>query len=442
MGAAALGPPPFLLRIVQPGALRGHPSPGNPSGMACAVEAMGYTPMKHDLSRLAGAALGLLLAGSAWGDAASPPETTPAAYQTLPFLGSGNHLFVHDVDGDGRLDLGATSHGGNTLQIFFQDAPRVFTPGPLIPEVGFHPWDVMPVDALDGKYLLVFAEGETALRTLKPKGREGVELIVDRRDQPPPRSGVPVPWAGWQDSWLVSPFMGEGVLLYRGLDLLSTAAPREVLSLSRKGEPMRPIVVDINGDGIQEILFSTKKTGEVWVVRQPAADQAPQVEPLIKGERWDATKDVLAADLNDDGHPDLLLGQERYGRIDTYHNDGKGGFSKGPTLGPSAKAGPAHMAVATDRDGTQYILAANYKRFALFTRKTGAGPQFETLIREVGSWANFVVLRDIDGDGWLDAAWVMQHPSQALEILYGPLKDHFTTAGLSPVPAAPNQPKP
>ena len=367
----------------------------------------------------------LLLAGCEQGlpPNAEPPTLPASVVQTLPFSGSGNHLFAYDVDGDGRLDLGATAHGASHLQIFFQDAPRVFSAGPEIEGVGFHPWDVTPVVREGALYLFVDGEGEGAHIVLRAEGRKGAEPVA-RHPGGNPRNSAPVPWPGWEQSWLVSPFSGSAVTLYKGFDLLTGQVAQE-LRLETGPEPMRPSTVDLDGDGIPELVFGTKKTGQVWVVRAPPEGVEPRAEVLITGERWDATKDVLAADLNDDGAPDLLLGQERYARIDVYLNDGHGGFTRGPRLKAPAKAGPAHFAVATDRDGTQYIAAGNYRNTALFLRKTREESEFRMLSRDTAGWANFLLLRDIDGDGWLDLAMVMQRETDALRIIYGPLQENF-----------------
>ncbi len=70
------------------------------------------------------------------GEPLSPPQTpepstaiTPMAGMRvvdLPFAASASDVLVDDFDGDGRLDIGFTSHGENFSQIFYQREARVF----------------------------------------------------------------------------------------------------------------------------------------------------------------------------------------------------------------------------------------------------------------------------------------------------------------------------
>lgn len=343
----------------------------------------------------------------------------------LDFVGSGNHLFVQDVDGDGLPDLGASSHGGNYLQIFFQDSPRRFTPGEWITEVGFHAWHATPFKWQDELYLMVDGEGSDSHTVLKPKGRQGVDVVSSYKSYIGPRASTPLNWPGWQNSWISSPYSWRYIAFLKNFDVAGGKVDKE-LTFDTGQQNSRIYPIDIEGDGIDEYVFSTRRPGKLWVARYAGEDRDPIVEVLFQTETHDVIKDALPLDIDDDGDLDLVLGQERYGYIDFYANDGKGNFSRieRTELLP-AQAGPAHMTAAVDKDGTQYIATGNYKFLTLLHRKVGEEKVYKNITRPVVSWANFLVLEDIDGDGWLDLAFVLQRRNKALVVVYGPLLETF-----------------
>jgi len=114
---------------------------------------------------------------------------------------------------------------------------------------------------------------------------------------------------------------------------------------------------------------------------------------------------LATADLNGDGHPDLvLIRPSRNGGFDIYVNDGKGGFEMQGNF-PSV-GGQADVAVGNlDEDGRPDIVIAKKQGGSVFHRNLvergvwnfGAAVTF-------GEVADSIALGDVDNDGHLDIA--------------------------------------
>ena len=74
-------------------------------------------------------------------------------HQTRFLVNSGAfHVLVDDLDGDGRLDLLFTSHGGNMLRVFRQTAARRFEATDEQDIAGFHPNDTIALPGAPKRY--------------------------------------------------------------------------------------------------------------------------------------------------------------------------------------------------------------------------------------------------------------------------------------------------
>jgi hypothetical protein len=356
----------------------------------------------------------------------TPPEGLDGkAHQmviSLPVTDATMHVLCDDIDGDGDSDLAFTSHGGSFTQAFFQTGPRVFCPGPRDSIVGFHPNDLVRIPGPERLYLMN-AEGASKLLVLRPGPDGGFDLVSETL-HPMARSTAVFSWPGWGMSLIVSPYCGDSLTLFRDFEPLKARAEMKYTVTPKAGHrvPGYCAVADIDGDGIDELLFTTRRTNEVWLIRYPRADEDPKAELLRRFDHGTA-RQVVPFDVNNDGKIDLLVPQQTGKEISILINKGAGDFAPGNALAFPYDPGPSHISAAVDRDGSRYVAAGAYKGFVLYRIVEDGEPRADMLNFPVAVWPTFTVLEDIDGDGWLDVVAAMRSSKRSSMVIYGPLWD-------------------
>jgi VCBS repeat protein len=353
-----------------------------------------------------------------------PPTAGPPKSVELPTRAGALHVLADDVDGDGRLDLMFVSHGGSLMVVFYQVSPRKFVPGPELKVTGFHPNDLTRLPGPEHFYL-VNAEGDGKLRVLRPRP-DGVPVEVAERLQPAPRTATPFTWPGWGLGLAVAPFGGNTLTLLKGFTPL-TAGAAQVDQLEVKGEPGHITRADVDGDGIDELLFTTRLTGQVWLMHYPGpGDRPPVPRQVWKFDRNWWPRHVIPIDVNGDGAVDLLVPQSVRQEISVLLNDGHGNFTLGEAIPYPGTAGIHCMAAARDRDGTLYLAAGGVRALTLYRRSAGDKGKFEVQSLPMMTWPDWVVLQDIDGDGWLDLVAATAGAGEPSRVIFGPLWDNFS----------------
>jgi hypothetical protein len=105
-------------------------------------------------------------------------------------------------------------------------------------------------------------------------------------------------------------------------------------------------------------------------------------------------------------------------------NDGKGKFSEAKAISYPQKPGIHVMTTGQERDGTRYLLAGGINTLVLYRENKDQPGSFESILLGLSSWPNWLELKDIDGDGWLDVVLAMQG-NVSSRIVYGPLWETF-----------------
>jgi hypothetical protein len=365
----------------------------------------------------------------AWG------QDIAALQQSLPFDAPPFHLLTDDVDGDGRLDVIAVAHGGNYAQVFFQREPRVFSPGPKVPEVGFHPGDIARLPAAEPLYGAA-GEGVNRLIVLEPTA-EGGFRVRNQASESAPRHLSVFRWPGWGTGLAVSSFQEDEVSLWKGFDpVVGKAAGRIAVPLREQPEKKsvrradRIVPADIDGDGVEELLFTIQRNHSLWMIRRPEKMDDALTPVLVRDFFRGAPNQVAVADLDGDKAPDLLVpNQSRPFLIHVLVNDGRGGFKDAAPLSFPTKAGIRQVAAGQDRDGATHLLAVGYGALALYQFPPSWDGHAAAPMRSVPMARNegsqILLLRDIDGDGWLDGVLGRGRGGNGVWIVYGPLWRHF-----------------
>lgn len=365
---------------------------------------------------------------------APQPVIQPDFVTYLPFSGSPLDVLADDMDGDGRIDIAATQHGQNYSQIFYQSAPGQFRPGPRLDAVGFHPGDWLRWPGADPLYVAA-AEGSAQMINFRVNTAGGMD-VLSRVPALMPRHVRDFHWPGWGTSLAVSPFELGALHLMKNYDPVK--GTREELITVNLGEGQTTIrrldrvtAADINGDGIEELLFASSTTGEVFKVSYP---RTPDAKPVIEvlAELGDAApRQVLALELNGDGAVDLIVPNE----IDPYQinlliNKGDGGFRPARSTWPFVVQNGMRCAdLNHDRDGRDYLAVLGYGALALYQvpapwDEVGQPPVKFITIGARGMSLD-IVMRDIDGDGWLDIVAGYPSAEHGLVIIRGPLWEHM-----------------
>ncbi len=354
-----------------------------------------------------------------------------------------SYVLVDDFNHDGRLDVALTAHGGNHSRFFLQLKSRQWQAGPEIPEVGMHPGELMSLEGEDGqRTILLFAEGDNKLRVMSPTPYGGMKVDAEI-DAIFPRAGTQFHWPGWDLGLAFAPFTQAMIVLVEGFEP-DKATARAAHFLRYKpafAKTQQVAAADLEGDGIDEILFMNPPKGQILMIRYPCGEANPAIEELWTFPEMGPARFVIPADIDQDGDLDILVPGETgqaSGAVTALNllikDDGGGWRQTAITLPAMTKEdggipGLRGTAFGVDKDGRGYILTAGYDRLSLVQIPFGWEGD-EHAIRQVRltkpQGISTLVLKDLDGDGWLDAVMAggMGDTKGGL-VLYGPLWDSF-----------------
>ena len=339
------------------------------------------------------------------------------------------HALVDDLDGDGRLDLLFTSHGGNMIRVFRQTATRRFEATDEQEIAGFHPNDTIALPGTPKRYV-INAEGRSQLRVVaaQPDGR--LTLISDY-SQPHPLGTTPFSWPGWGPlSLAVAPYTGSSLTLLRDFNP-EKGETKEAIKIATEADPQPARLADLNSDGVPELVFPTFHGNKVWAIEHAGSEQAPGLRELASFKKgW--PRQAVPFDLDQDGAMDLLVPMSVRPRIVGLLNDGKGQFTRRAPISYPGAIGVHTLAVGQDAGG-RYLLAGGSRALVLYRERKEQAGDFENRVveRPDFTWPNRVELVDVDGDRWLDAVVADQGAAQS-EIIYGPLWDIFGKLSVNP----------
>jgi hypothetical protein len=365
---------------------------------------------------------------------APPARPLPEFVSQVPCPGSPMDLLADDLNGDGRPDLAATLHAGNFSQIFLQTAPRQYSPGPRLNEVGFHPGDWLRWPGTEPLFVAA-AEGSGKLLNFRVNGAGGMEVISKVASQMP-RNLEYFHWPGWGDSLVITPFELGMLELFKGYDpVRGVAGQRVPVGLGEDGPATirradRITVADIDGDKVDELLFASRSTGELFKLSHPPEGAKPKPE-LIHELGEGSPHQVLAFDVNDDGSRDLIVpNQTEPFQIRFLLNQGHGDFSLSQTAWPfPVQKGLRYADIAVDRDGRAYLAVVGFGALALYQvpkpwSEAEAAPVKFIKITGRGMSSD-IILRDMDGDQALDLIVGYGSGEHGVLVIHGPLWQHM-----------------
>jgi len=246
-------------------------------------------------------------------------------------LGVPPHLIaVGDFNADARLDLAATSHDSNEVQVLLGDGRGGFAPAPGSPVAAFagvkahnHGLAVADVNG-DGTLDITLGHQET--------GQVAV-LLGDGKGRFAPGPGSPLRLGRGFYPHALADVDGDGRIDLVAPDLLGSAivvalgdgrggfslAPGSPIAVEAR--PFYVLLADLNGDGRNDVAATHDDIDDVDVLLGEGGGRFRSTGGFHAGGRgWE----IAALDLNGDDHKDLLvLGN---GALRGFLGDGKGGF--------------------------------------------------------------------------------------------------------------------
>jgi hypothetical protein len=369
-------------------------------------------------------------------------KASDTSIQLLPFAGEAFDVLVDDADDDGRLDVILTSHTKSFTQVFRQTAPRSFSPGPRVEDVGYHPGRLIRLPGDAAPRYLMHAEGKYRVEVMVPT-EDGGLAVESGMNVASPRSGLAFSWPGWGLSLAVSPFQRPSIFLFKDFDpdTGGASAGAEVALANTYVDAEGLVAADIDGDGVDEVLFATSMTHDIWMIRYPGEEPGEaKVERLWRSAEGGRPHSVLPVDIDGDGDIDLFVPDTTTplkGGDPVIHlllNQGGALFDE--IALPVAKNEPEPMrwpgttalGYGVEATGERLLLALGYHAYTLFRWQDDAAPDSPEVVHlplARAEASSVVHLRDMDGGGYLDAVIGRGTQSDSGLILYGPLREAF-----------------
>ena len=337
------------------------------------------------------------------------PAITSFAEATSYAAGSAPYsVAVADVNGDGHLDLLVADLGGGVSVLLGNGSGGLTaatsyaagsTPGFVaVADVDGdgHP-DLIVADRSGGvDVLLGNGSGGFAAATSYAAGSNPVSVAVaDVNDDGRPDLVV----ADENNGVVADESDGVDVLLGNG-----SGGFAEATSYAAGSNPVSVAVADVNDDGRPDLVVADENNGVV-------ADESDGVDVLLgngSGGFAEATSyaagsapySVAVADVNGDGHPDLLIADQG-GGVDVLLGDGLGSFAT--TSYNDAGSNPISVAVAdVNGDGHSDLVVADVTGGVDVLLGNGSGGFAAAISYAAGSNPTSVAVADVNDDGHPD----------------------------------------
>ncbi|HMA34506.1 MAG TPA: FG-GAP-like repeat-containing protein [Chloroflexia bacterium] len=192
---------------------------------------------------------------------------------------------------------------------------------------------------------------------------------------------------------------------------------------------------DVNGDGFQDLVVANVLSNDVTVLLgngQGGFTPAPG-SPVAVGTNPFA---IALGLLNGDTHLDLVTANYSANTASVLLGNGAGGFSPAPGSPVAVGAGPSALAIGNvNGDAVQDLVVANASDNTVSVLLGTGNGSFTPAAGSpltVGNHPEAVVLRDLDGDGFVDLA-VANSGADQVEVLLGNGAGGFSPAPLGPV---------
>lgn len=357
------------------------------------------------------------------GSSASEPDT--GALVWLPMPDGAVHALTEDIDGDGRTDLVFVNHGRNFARVLINQGLDRWRVAADLPEVGYHPKDMISLPGYEGRFYLNNSEGSKRLRVfaVEPGGGMAVHRELDEVD---PRSSVAFKWPGWGLSLAVVAYELPDLVILKGFDPeTGTYEFRHVIrgiASKRLGEQV--LVRDLDGDGVVELYVADLDGGAMYRVSFPG-DGVPRAEQIAEASgKALAGRFFAVTDATGDGREDLIVPEHSTPVIRVFANR-REGFHLDSLLEFPFPPGASAVVGFSDRHGVPMLAAGGYEGLSLYRFLKGGGVERRDLRLESGNGVRYVAISDLNGDGEQDLVVTLVHGARSAFYIKGPLPEAF-----------------
>jgi len=229
--------------------------------------------------------------------------------------------------------------------------------------------------------------------------------------------------------------MTTRITLIAGLAIASAAsaapnfgAPTQLTTAQRPGGAAS---ADFNGDGIADLAVAADSIDRVDVFFGTGGGAFGAPTPIFTGSN-SGPDSLVAADINGDGQPDLVVVLKNQNQVRAYTNNG-GAFTQGAQAGTGAE--PVSLDAADlDNDGDTDFVVANRDGNSVSVI-TNTGGAFSTSSFAAGDEPRDAAPIDLNGDGLYEVA-VSNHDDRSITVhasgSYGVTQTIFVNAATRP----------
>ena len=176
----------------------------------------------------------------------------------------------------------------------------------------------------------------------------------------------------------------------------------ETLVISNSARAAQSVYAfDIDNDGDQDVLSASQGDSKIAWYENTDGNGTFGVQRIITASAEGACS-VYACDIDSDGDDDVLSASQNDNKIAWYENtDGNGNFGEQQIITTSAEGAQSVYACDIDGDGDQDVLSASYydNKIAWYENTDGNGTYETQQVITTAYRATSVYACDIDGDG-------------------------------------------
>jgi hypothetical protein len=169
------------------------------------------------------------------------------------------------------------------------------------------------------------------------------------------------------------------------------------------------IPIDINGDGLQELLLIQREEKRLLIIDNPDADTLKAVTILTLPV---SPTRVLVGDLNNDKRPDILVADRNNPGIVPYLGMANGQFRLAPTIAPD-NAVEDMVLVYLNNDLLLDLIFYDWVKSELhFSYGVGRGRFVDLTTQQIDGSVKKIVARPFDKRRFMDLVLVVEHPAE------------------------------
>jgi Bacterial Ig-like domain (group 3)/FG-GAP-like repeat/FG-GAP repeat len=183
---------------------------------------------------------------------------------------------------------------------------------------------------------------------------------------------------------------------------------------------------DVNGDSVPDLVVATEYEGNGYTnggVAVLLGNGDGTFQPPVSYDSGGVTAlSVAIADVNGDGHPDLVVGNDN-AVVDVFLGNGDGTF-KAPVGYPALNSPTGLVVTDLNGDGTPDIVTAGDESYVGVLLGNGDGTFLPVVTYNSGRFVQAFAVADVNGDGKLDVVIALACPtggctSGAVSVLLG-----------------------